>query len=134
MKVLSFGVLPILLLITMFNKSNAQCNSWVGSPRENEAKEAHVLYRQMVKGKTAADLTKMDDGTFTIIYENWQKAYELAPMADGQRANHYVDGVEILKARRDRSTVETVKKEADKSILALYDQMVYVIRKRLALL
>lgn len=131
MKVLSFGVLPILLLITMFNKSNAQCNSWVGSPRENEAKEAHVLYRQMVKGKTAADLTKMDDGTFNIIYENWQKAYELAPMADGQRANHYVDGVEILKARRERSTDETVKKEADKSILALYDQMVLCYPKEI---
>ena len=49
MKVLSHGVLPLLLLLTLFNNANAQCNSWVGNPRETEAKEAHVLYRQMVK-------------------------------------------------------------------------------------
>ena len=84
MKVLSHGVLPLLLLLTLYNNANAQCNSWVGNPRETEAKEAHVLYRQMVKGKTAADLAKLDDVSFGIIYDNWLKAYEIAPMADGQ--------------------------------------------------
>lgn len=87
-------------LAQFLNNANAQCNSWVGNPRETEAKEAHVLYRQMVKGKTAADLAKLDDVSFGIIYDNWKKAFDIAPMADGQRANHYVDGVEIMKAKK----------------------------------
>ncbi len=124
MKVLFPGVLPLLLLITMMNRANAQCTSWAGSPRETEIKEAHVLYRQMVKGKTAADLAKMDDVTFGIAYENWQKAYELAPMADGQRANHFIDGIELNKAKREKSSDEATKMAADKLILSLYDQMV----------
>jgi len=123
MKVLSHGVLPLLLLLTLFNNANAQCNSWVGNPRETEAKEAHVLYRQMVKGKTAADLAKLDDVSFGIIYDNWLKAFEIAPMADGQRANHYVDGVEIMKAKKEKSTDDAAKLAADKLILSLYDQM-----------
>ena len=123
MKVLSHGVLPLLLLLTSFNNANAQCNSWVGNPRETEAKEAHVLYRQMVKGKTAADLAKLDDVSFGIIYDNWLKAYEIAPMADGQRANHYIDGVEIMKAKKEKSTDDAAKLAADKLIISLYDQL-----------
>jgi len=131
MKVLFSGVLPLLLLIAMMNRTNAQCTSWAGSPRETEIKEAHVLYRQMVKGKTAAELAKMDDVTFGIAYENWQKAYELAPMADGQRANHFIDGIELNKAKKERSSDEATKQAADKLILSLYDQMVVCYPKEI---
>jgi len=101
----------------------AQCGSWVGNPRETEAKEAHVLYRQQVKGKSAADLAKLDEATFSLIFEKWQLAYEIAPMADGQRANHFVDGVELHKARKERSTDPAVKAASEKAFLGLYDQM-----------
>lgn len=124
MKFLFSGVLSTLLFIAMMNRTYAQCTSWAGNPRETEIKEAHVLYRGMVKGKTASDLAKLDDVTFGIAYENWQKAYEIAPMADGQRANHFIDGIELNKAKKEKATDEATKQAADKLILSLYDQMV----------
>lgn len=131
MKVLFSGVLPLLLIMAMNLRTHAQCTSWVGNARETEIKEAHVLYRQMVKGKTAADLAKLDDVTFGIAYENWQKAYDLAPMADGQRANHFIDGIELNKAKKERTSDEAAKQAADKMVLSLYDQMVICYPKEI---
>ncbi|MEL6844145.1 MAG: hypothetical protein AAFP02_13120, partial [Bacteroidota bacterium] len=100
-----------LLLLLTFSLSlnvtlNAQCESWVDSPNKEAAETAHVLYRQEVKNKN-----------YEGAYENWKKAYDLAPAADGQRPSHYADGRKILKAKWDKETDEAKKKELAETIL-----------------
>ena len=73
----SVFILAIAMLIA--NVSTAQCGKFNESPRETEALEAHVLYRDMVKLKD-----------YDSAYENWKIAYELAPAADGKRATHFI--------------------------------------------
>ncbi len=101
----------------------SQCDNWEDSENKTAIMEAHVLYRGMAKGKTADDLAKLDETNFNIVYDNWKKAYEMAPAADGKRTYHFVDGIEILKAVKKRTTDEAQKKELDEQILSLYDQL-----------
>jgi len=115
---LAFGVLSLVSVGAL----QAQCTTWVGSPNEASLKEAHVLYRGIVKGKSYADLAKMDASNFNLAFDNWKKAYEGAPAADGQRATHYIDGVELYKAQKERATDEVAKGHADQMIVKLYDQ------------
>lgn len=80
------------LLFAFINNAAAQCQTWNDSPRKSEAEDAHVIYRPFLKGKDVPDLVKMDDANFNIAFDNWKKAYEIAPAADGQRPSHYADG------------------------------------------
>ena len=99
----------ISLLIT--NSINAQCKNWMDSPQKDEAETAHVLYRQDVKNKD-----------YDAAYDNWKKAYEIAPAADGKRPSHYSDGRKILKHKYDNETDEAKKKELADWIIKLYDE------------
>ena len=65
---------------------NAQCGTFADASDPNQAEEFHVLYRQDVKNNPEA------------AFENWQKAYEAAPAADGTRDFHFTDGIKIYKA------------------------------------
>ena len=117
-----------LLLLFFFGLSantslQAQCENWVGSPNMAEAETAHVLYRQEVKNKNYAG-----------AYENWKKAYELAPAADGKRPSHYADGRKILKDMWEKETDDAKKKELADFILKLYDQQIECYKNEAALL
>ena len=101
---------------------NAQCETWVDSPKKGQAEDAHVAYRNFVRNKTADDLTAMSEAEFNAAFENWQKAYEIAPAADGQRAFHYQDGRMFYKALRNRTEDAAKKKEYTDMIFTLYDQ------------
>ena len=109
--------IKILALATIFCFSNlevdAQCESWVGSPQEGEASDAHVVYRGHYKSKE-----------YDLAYESWKTAYEIAPAADGKRASHYIDGIEIHKDKLKRETDEAVKKEYKETITRLYDEAI----------
>lgn len=107
-----FSTTSIIVLFTLAGHSLlAQCQSWVGIPRQEEAEEAHVLYRQFLKAEN-----------YDEAFKHWQKAYELAPAADGQRAFHYSDG-RTFHMRFFESEPDPAKKaEHAKMILKLYDE------------
>ncbi|MCB0703989.1 MAG: hypothetical protein KDC34_01710 [Saprospiraceae bacterium] len=108
---LSFALLGAALLFTQ--TLSAQCEKWIGSPNEEEAKEAHVVYRQFVKGED-----------FDQAFDYWKTAYTLAPAADGQRASHYIDGRTIYMNLFNNETDEAKKKEYSATILRLYDEQI----------
>jgi len=89
----------------------SQCANWVGSPDEEAGTEAHSIYRSAIKAK---------DFSATTI-ENWEKAYSIAPAADGQRPFHFVDGIKIYKNK-----LEANKDDADAKarIASLYDELI----------
>ncbi|MBV6426583.1 MAG: hypothetical protein KIPDCIKN_01096 [Haliscomenobacter sp.] len=124
MTALSKMVLVGISLVFAAAAAQAQCATWVGSPNEASLKEAHVLYRGIVKGKAYTDLAKLDDSNFNLAFDNWKKAYEGAPAADGQRAAHFVDGIELYKAEKERAKDEVGKAHAEQLIIKLYDQYV----------
>jgi len=95
------------------NAADAQCGKFTDSENPEEAETAHVLYRQDAKQKNY-------DGA----YENWQKAYAMAPGADGQRDVHYTDGIKILKHKLKAETDEAKKAEYKAQIIALYDAVI----------
>ncbi len=102
--------------------ANAQCVTWVDSPQKEQAENAHVAYRNFVKGKTAEDLAALPDAEFNDAFKNWKTAYDIAPAADGNRPFHYRDGRMFYRAMYDKATDEAQKKEYADMIFALYDQ------------
>ncbi len=101
-----------------------QCETWVNSPKKEDAENAHVNYRQYLKGKEVADLEKMDPENFQIAFNEWQKAYSIAPAADGQRASHYQDGRSLYRAMYNKATDPAKKKEYAEIIMRLYDEQI----------
>ncbi|MBK7409979.1 MAG: hypothetical protein IPJ40_19185 [Saprospirales bacterium] len=75
-KLFSWLPFSMLLFASFWMNANAQdpCQKWTDTPRQEEAEEAHVLYRQFLKNEN-----------YDEAFKYWQKAYELAPAADGQR-------------------------------------------------
>ncbi len=87
----------------------AQCESWIGSPKEGEASDAHTIYRDHMKNKA-----------FDAAFEYWQKAYTIAPAADGKRDFHYTDGIKIYKHKMEKDPSK--KAEYIEKIIGLYNQ------------
>jgi len=101
------------LIFSSFSLLAAQdpCHKWTDSPRKDEAEEAHVLYRQFLKNEN-----------FEEAFKYWQKAYELAPAADGQRPFHYMDGRDFYMRMFQSAADEAKKSEYAATILRLYDE------------
>lgn len=118
--------LILLALLAFVGQSGlyAQCETWNGKPIEDEATNAHVLYRGVVKGKSLTDLEAMPAGDYKIAFENWEKAYRLAPAADGQRPSHFSDGRNLLKVKYNKSSDPDEKAKLAEKILGLYDQQI----------
>lgn len=91
----------------------AQCDNWVGKPFQQDAENAHSIYRQALKAND-----------FTLAFENWQTAYKLAPAADGKREYHYTDGISIYKHLLSSVSDEKLKAEYKEKIINLYDQAI----------
>ncbi len=89
---------------------SAQCDSWIGSPKQEDAENAHSIYRQALKTED------MD-----IAFENWQIAYDIAPIADGKRDYHFIDGAGIYLAKFKAATDQAQKDEYKDKAIALYD-------------
>jgi hypothetical protein len=105
-----------LFITTMIS---AQCLSWNDSPRKDEAEEAHVLYRQALKSKN-----------YESAFEQWNIAFEIAPAADGQRATHFTDGIEMYKHFFENETDEAKKEEYKKKAIELYDGAIKCMREK----
>ncbi|MCB0638993.1 MAG: hypothetical protein KDC54_20330, partial [Lewinella sp.] len=100
----------------------AQCDNWNNSPQKEEAENAHVIYRPYVKDKTAQDVAALSESDFQIAFTNWQKAYEIAPTADGQRPTHFIDGRIFYQALILKTEDEAKKQEYAANVVRLYDE------------
>lgn len=124
MKGLRISLLVSALIGWFAAAASAQCDTWNNSPQKEEAENAHVLYRGVVRGKEVADLQKLGSEEFKLAFDNWKRAYSIAPAADGQRPSHYTDGRDLLKAKYNLSTDEAEKKELADFMLRLYDEQI----------
>lgn len=107
--------LPLFFaLIALVADANAQtCSTWNNSPKKDEAETAHTLYRDALKA-----------GKFLEAMPNWEKAFSLAPAADGNRDWHYSDGILIYKSIFEKETDAAKKAAAVKKIHELYAGMI----------
>jgi hypothetical protein len=78
-----------------------------------------VLYRQALKAKD-----------FASAKQQWQVAFDLAPAADGQRATHFTDGIEIYKNLYASETNEAKKEEYKTKVLQLYDDAITCMKQK----
>ncbi|MBT8232154.1 MAG: tetratricopeptide repeat protein [Saprospiraceae bacterium] len=107
-------ILFSLIFVVGFSQlGNAQFQSWVGQSFEEEATDAHSIYRQALKAQD-----------WEVAFENWQKAYDFAPVADGKRDYHFIDGVKLYVHKFQKETDPEKKKEYIAMINKLYDEAV----------
>ena len=104
------SIMAICLLALNF-QLQAQCNTFTEAESQTAAQENHVLYRDAIKAKN-----------FDAAFPYWEKAYAMAPAADGQRDVHFTDGVKIFLHKFKKETDEAKKKEYAEKIVSLYDQ------------
>ena len=116
-----FAAAIFLSLINVMN-IQAQCKTWVGAEMEEEATNAHVVYRPYLKDKEVEDLEQLSDADFQIAFTNWEKAYTLAPAADGERNFHFTDGRMLYQTMYNKTDDEAKKAEYAQKIIDLYDQ------------
>lgn len=109
----------VIVVMLMNGFAFAQCESWVNSPKKDEAEEAHVLYRQALKSKD-----------YTTALELWKTAFDLAPAADGQRATHFIDGIDIYKHLYSLETVDAKKEELKQKVMELYDDAIACMKQK----
>lgn len=114
--------LPIYILsgiIFWTGSLSAQCENWTGTPQEDEASGHHSIYREALK--------KEDWGT---AFEYWQKAFDIAPAADGKRDYHYMDGVKIYKNFFTNEADAAKKEEYKNKVDELYAQAISCYESR----
>jgi len=70
MKALRSSFFLLSLLIAAFQDGMAQCETWVGSAREDEAVSAHSIYRPYLKDREADDLSSMATEDFNVAFNN----------------------------------------------------------------
>ncbi|MBK9686739.1 MAG: hypothetical protein IPO65_02875 [Saprospiraceae bacterium] len=94
-------------------ETKAQCESWTNSPMADELENYHVIYKQALK---------VED--WATAYENWEKVFAKAPLADGKRESHFWDGAEILKWKFGQASDEAGKKMYNDRLIALFNQYI----------
>lgn len=119
MNILRKYVQLLFALVLLLPMGNAQFETWVGSEFEEDATDAHSIYRQALKAED-----------WKVAFENWQKAYDLAPAADGKRDYHYMDGVKLYLHKFKNETDAEKKKEYIANINRLYDEAIQAYEKR----
>ncbi len=113
MKVSILGIFIAFVFSSIHTTIYAQCESWNNSPKQREAMEAHALYRQEMKTKN-----------YELAFKYWQKAFELAPAANGKIDYHFIDGIELFKNKYKKATDKAKKTEYLNKIYKMYDQAV----------
>ena len=112
-KLLLAGVLA-LATVTL---GNSQCVSWIDSPQKEDAENAHSIYRQALKDKD-----------YVIAFENWEKAFTIAPAADGKRDYHFTDGAQLYLEKFKNETDTAKKEEYQNKYLSLIDDAIACYR------
>lgn len=107
------GVSLLLFMCLGLGSGTAQFATWMESPQKEDAENAHTIYRMALKSNDWVTAT-----------ENWEKAYELAPAADGKRDYHFIDGVKIYINKFQNETDAAKKDEYKANINRLYDEAI----------
>ncbi len=104
---------------TTSSSSKTDCMTFSKAANGEEGKKFHVLYRDYMKQD------KLDDA-----FPLWEKAYKIAPAADGQRAFHFTDGVKIYKYFLTKEGTDEATKQAYRAkIFELYDKRIECLGK-----
>ncbi len=113
MDIVKIGLSLITVCVLGVSNITAQYASWIGSPKQDEAENAHTIYRQALKSQD-----------WEIAYENWNTAYSLAPAADGKRDYHFIDGVKLYINKFQNEADAAKKKEYKEKINKLYNEAI----------
>jgi tetratricopeptide (TPR) repeat protein len=106
------GLLALMVAFTPL-LAGAQCGTFDESPRGEDGKDAVSVYRQAMK---------MED--YTLAFDQWKVAYEIAPAADGERYSIFLDGAQLyIRKFKEATDPEDQKAYATKA-LGLYDQCI----------
>ncbi len=97
-----------------------QCETWTNSPRLEDARNAHSIYRQAMK---------IED--YSVAFDNWKIAYEIAPAADGKRDYHFIDGAALYKQKFETESDETKKQEYAARSIALIDEAIHCHKQKM---
>ncbi len=91
----------------------AECKTWNDSPQKEEGENQHSIYRPLVRNQN-----------YERAFPHWQKAFDIAPAADGKRDYQYEDGISIYKHFLETATEDAKKEEYKQKILELYRGMI----------
>ena len=117
----NLAVLTVLLALGV-TSLNAQCTNWNEIDNKGAAEDAHVIYRPYLKGKTVAEVQALSAEDFELAFTNWEKAYSMAPAADGGRPTHYIDGIIFYQAKTAMTDDTDKKAEYARLVQGLYDE------------
>lgn len=90
--------------------NDPSCVTFNNSKYPDDAINAHAVYRTFLRSN---DLES--------AFPHWQRAFELAPAADGKRSFHYTDGVRFYKEFFYKSQDETERAGLVKKVRELYE-------------
>lgn len=107
---LPFLVMSLWALPILYSSMSAQCETWIGHPKQDEAEGAHSIYRQAIKNEN-----------YTLALENWRVAYDIAPAADGRRDYHFTDGAKLYKWLYKQTEDPALKKSYRDSAMMMFD-------------
>lgn len=119
MDMLKKSIFSLIILLGLSQGAEAQFTSWIGQPFEEEATDAHSIYRTALKAED-----------WDEAFKAWQKAYDLAPVADGKRDYHFIDGVKLYVHKFKNESDPEKKKEYVTIINRLYDEAVQAYEQK----
>jgi hypothetical protein len=102
-----------IFLVSIATLGNSQCATWNDSPQKEDAENAHSIYRQAMKTKD-----------YKLAFENWKKAFSIAPAADGKRDYHFTDGAQLYLNLFKNETDAAKKEEYKNKALSLIDDAI----------
>ena len=94
------------------DKKLSPCPKFTDAPNPDEAETNYVLYRDFLRAKD-----------WDQAFDYWQKVYEVAPAADGERNTLLADGIRFYEHFIRQSTDEDKKQEYIDEIFTLYDKI-----------
>jgi len=100
----------IILWLMVHGTVGAQCTTLDESGRKEEGLDAYSIY-----------VDAMDQGDYSLAYENWKAAYEIAPAYDGLKPYNFTSGIEILTKLFEQEQDAAQKEKWKQRILEVFD-------------
>ena len=93
-------------------KEAGPCATFDEASDTESAMNSHVIYRDYLRA-----------GNYEEAFPYWERAYTLAPGADGKRNTHYADGIKFYEYFLSKESDPGKKQEHIDQIFAFYDQI-----------
>lgn len=88
------------------------CPKFMDAPMPDEVETNYVLYRDFLRA-----------GDWNKAFDYWQKVYEVAPAADGQRNTVYADGIRFYEFFMTQTQDSLQRETFIDQVFAIYDQI-----------